>query len=71
MSRKRHRSGDKVCLAYTVALPRTVRTETGKVVDLPERLRWMGRALLPWMNAGLAALHTEVFADGQRHAERL
>jgi putative transposase len=63
MSRKRHRSGDKVCLAYTVALPRTVLMETGEVVELPERLRWMGRALLPWMNAGLAALHTEAILD--------
>ena len=50
MSGKRHRSSDKLCLAYTVALPRTAHTESGEVVDLPERLRRMGHALLPWMN---------------------
>jgi hypothetical protein len=63
MSGKRQRNGDKACLSSTVALPRTVQLETGEVVDLPERLRWIGRALLPRMNAGLAALHTEAILD--------
>ena len=63
MSRNKRKNDEPLCLTYTVALPRTAHTEAGEAVDLPERLRWMGRALLPWMNASLAALHTEAILD--------
>jgi hypothetical protein len=35
--KRRRRSGDTLCLAYTVALPRTASTEAGEAGDLPER----------------------------------
>ena len=63
MSRNKRKNAEPLCLTYTVALPRTAHTEAGEAVDLPERLRWMGRALLPWMNASLAALYAEEVLD--------
>jgi hypothetical protein len=53
-----------------VALPRTASTEAGEAVDLPKRLRWMRRSLLPRMNAGLAALYTEEILDLARSWEQ-
>jgi hypothetical protein len=57
-------------LTYTVALPRSASTEAGEAVDLPKRLRWMRRSLLPRMNAGLAALYTEEILDLARSWEQ-
>jgi hypothetical protein len=65
MSREkpRLRRGDTLCWAHAVDLPRTARTEAGEAVDLPERRRWLGRALLPWRNSGLAFLYAEEVLD--------